>query len=111
MKWLKRAFAVDAPQILEPNESQRALIDKLCGEIVRRRLSTPALFMLEMSRPLNYVSAQFLHFIQPIAGMIADADAYREITDFLEQRGSIEYICRRLEAMSGANASPPGRSQ
>lgn len=101
MKWLKRAFAIDPPEKVEPNEAQRVLIDKLCREIVRRRLGTPALFMLEMSRPLNYVSAQFLHFIQPIVAIIADTGGYQQLTEFLEQRGSIEYVCRRLEAMEG----------
>src|SRR5262245_51960964 len=101
MNWLRRAFAVDAPQMVEPTDKQRGLIENLCREIVRRRLTTPTLFMLEMSRPLNYVSAQFLHFIQPITTIIADSDSYRELTEFLEHRGSIEYICRRLEAMGG----------
>ncbi len=101
MKWLKHAFAIGSSEMAEPNEKQRALIDKLCGEIVRRRLSTPALFMLEMSRPLNYVSAQFLHFIQPFVATITDTGGYEQLTEFLEHRGSIEYVCRRLEAMDG----------
>ena len=103
MKWLKHALAIDPPQALEPNEAQRELVEKVCAEIVRRRLTTPALLMLEMSRPLNYVSAQFLHFVQPFASAIVDAEGYRQLTEFLEQRGSIEYICKRLEAMDEAH--------
>jgi hypothetical protein len=103
MKWLKHAFAVDSPQAVEPNEMQRAIVEKLCREITRRQLTTPALLMLELSRPLNYVSAQFLHFIQPFASIIADAEEYRQLTEFLEQRGSIDYICRRLEAMEAGH--------
>ena len=103
MKWLKHAFAIDSPEALEPNDAQRALVEKLCAEVVRRKLTTPALLMLEMSRPLNYVSAQFLHFIQPFASVIADAEGYRQLAQFLEQRGSIDYICKRLEAMEARN--------
>jgi hypothetical protein len=99
MKWLKHAFAFDSTQIAEPNEIQRTLVDKLCHEIVRRRLNTPALFMLETSKPLNYVSAQFLHFIQPLVAIITDTDGYQQLTAFLERRGSIEYVCKRLEAI------------
>ena len=99
MKWLKHAFAIDSAQAAEPNEAQRALVDKLCAEVVRRRLTTPALLLLEMSRPLNYVSAQFLHFIQPFLSVITDAEGYQQLTQFLEQRGSIDYVCRCLEAM------------
>jgi hypothetical protein len=99
MKWLKHAFAIDPPEQFDPSHTQRALVEKLCAEVVRRRLNIPALFMLETSRPLNYVSGQFLRFLQPIATVIADANEYELLTQFLEQRGSIDYICRRLEAL------------
>ena len=98
MKWLKHAFAVN-PAVVEPTETQRKLVDKVCAEIVRRRLTTPALMALEMSRPLNFVSAQFLHFVQPTVSTILDAEGINQLAAFLEQRGSIEFICKRLEAM------------
>ncbi len=103
MKWLRHAFAIDPPEAFQPTETQQALVDRLCAEVVRRRMTTPALMALEMSRPLNYVSAQFLHFIQPFASTIVNAQEYAELTAMLEQRGSIEYICKRLEAMDEAD--------
>lgn len=53
MKWLKHAFAIDSPEVTKPGEATRILVDKLCVEIARRRLTAPALFLLEMNRPLN----------------------------------------------------------
>ncbi len=99
MKWLKHAFATDPPGPAKPDETQRTLLEKLCREVVRRRLTTPVLLMLEMNRPLNYVSAQLLHFLQPIVAIIADTANYQKLTSFLEQRGSIDYVCQRLEAL------------
>ena len=99
MKWLKHAFATDPPGPAQPDEKQRALIEKLCREVVRRRLTTPVLLMLETNRPLNYVSAQLLHYLQPIVAIIADTANYQKLTAFLEQRGSIDYFCQRLEAI------------
>jgi hypothetical protein len=99
VNWLKHAFAIDSAKQIKPNETQRALVEKLCGEVVRRRLTAPALFTLEMSRPLNYVSAQFLHFLQPFVTVLADKSEYENLTRFLEQRGSIDYVCLRLEAL------------
>jgi hypothetical protein len=99
LKWLKHAFAIDSPELINPNETQSALVEKLCAEVVRRRLTAPSLFLLEMCRPLNYVSAQFLHFLHPIATVIADTNEYENLTLFLEKRGSIDYICGRLEAL------------
>lgn len=100
MAWrekLRHAFAVDAPGPAEPNDAQRPVVDRLCKEVVRRHLTTPALIFLEMSRPLNYLSAQAMHFFQPIVEVLFDTVSYAHFAAFLEQRGSVEYICRRIE--------------
>jgi hypothetical protein len=97
--WLKHAFAVDPQGAAEPNDDQRLIVDQLCAEVVRRRMTTPALLALEMGRPLNYVSAQLLHFFQPFLAIVADTAAYEQFASFLEQRGSAEYIARRLDAL------------
>ena len=99
MKWLKHAFATDPPGPAKPDETQRARLEELCTEVVRRGLTGPVLFMLETGRPLNYVSAQFLHGLQPIVAILADTANYQKLTAFLEQRGSIDYVCQRLAAI------------
>ena len=98
-KWFTHAFAIDPPGPAQPNETQRLVVERLVREIVRRHLTTPALLMLELSRPLNFVSAQLLHFFQPFLASIADAHAYNEFSLFLEQRGSVDYISERLEVL------------
>jgi hypothetical protein len=104
--WLKHAFAVDPSGPAQPDEEQRPVVEALCAEVVRRRLTSPALIALEMSRPLNYVSAQLLHFFQPFLAAVADTAAYDHFTRFLEQRGSIEYLVERLEALDAASLPP-----
>ena len=99
MKWFKHAFAVEPPGPAAPTEAQSAVIDKLCAEVVRRRMVTPALLMLEMHRPFNYVSAQVLTFFQPLASVLIDSAGYQQFTLFLEQRGSIDYLVQRLETL------------
>ena len=61
--------------------------------------------MLETSRPLSYVSAQLLHFFQPILAIVADTAAYDQFTLFLEQRGAIDYICQHIESAEARAAS------
>jgi len=111
VNWLKHAFAIEPPGVAEPTEIQRAVVERICTEIVRRRMVTPALMMLEMSRPLNYVSAQFLHFLQPFVSFSANKAEYQSFAEFLERRGSLEYICQRLEALNAVSttnaAGPP----
>ena len=98
--WLKHAFAIEPEGPVEPTEAQRTIIDRLCRQVHARGLVTPALIFLESVRPLNYVSSQTLHFFAPILSVIADAQACRELADFLEHRGSIDYLCRCIEELS-----------
>jgi len=82
-----------------PNDVQRTIVDRLAREVVRRHLTQPALLALEVCGPLNFVSAQGLQFFQPLIATLADARAFDEFARFLEQRGSVEYIRERIEAL------------
>ena len=95
---LSHAFAIDPEGPSEPTEEQARIIDGLCREIARRRLTTPALFYLEISRPLNYVGSQFLHFIRPILSVMLDTRSLELFASFLEKRGSVETLVARLES-------------
>jgi hypothetical protein len=96
---LRHAFAVDARETVEPTDAQRAVIDRLCGEIVRRRLTTPAILYLEMSRPLGFLSAQAIHFFTPLICALTEAQGHRHFAAFLEQRGAVDYLLARIEAI------------
>lgn len=98
--WLKNAFAVDPPGPAEPNEAQQRTIDWLCDQVVKRRLTLPTLMGLELARPLNYIGANAMHVFSPTLWAIVREQThenYQEFARFLEQRGSIEYICARME--------------
>ena len=99
MEWLKHAFAVDPPGPAQPNEMQAVIVERVCREIVRRRLVAPAVLALEMGRPLNHLSAQALHFFQPFVTALGGAAAYEQFAAFLERRGSLDYISARIESI------------
>ena len=102
MEWLKHAFAVEPPGVAEPTDEQRDVADRLCMAIVRRHMTAPALVFLEMARPLSFVGAQTLHFFMPFLSLLADTQAPAHFATFLEQRGAIDYLCRRLERLEAA---------
>ena len=95
-QWLKHAFAIETANDAEPTLRQREIVSAVCSEIRRRRMVEPARMVLEMSRPLNYLAAQTMHFFQPFLTVVVQQDAYQEFASFLEQRGAIDYICRQL---------------
>jgi hypothetical protein len=97
--WLSHAFDLGPRLPAAPNETQRAIVERLAQEIVRRHLTAPALLTLEACSPLNFVSAQALYYFQPFIASFADASAYEEFARFVEQRGSVDYIRERIEAL------------
>ena len=98
MQWLKHAFAVDPPGPAEPTEAQKLAVDRVADEVVRRGLATPTLMALEMSRPLNFIGSQAMHFFTPFVSVFANTRGYRHFAEFLELRGAIPYICDAIEA-------------
>lgn len=96
MNWFKHAFALDEPNV-EPTNAQKEVVDKVCREIVRRGMATPALVFLEIFRPLNYLGSQVMHFFQPIMTVILDGEGYRHMSEFLENRQSVDYLRRQIE--------------
>jgi len=98
--WFANAFAVEKPGEIDPSPRQREIVDRLCGEVARRGLAGPAIMALEMSRPLNMLGASALHMLQPIIATMFDAEAAREFARFLEHRGSIDFLCERIEHLA-----------
>ena len=94
---LKHAFAIEQKDGITVDEVTEGIIDRICREVVRRRMVTPALMLLEISRPLNYLGSQALHFFQPFASVLVDPKSWERFAVFLEQRGSVEFLIRRLE--------------
>ena len=83
------------------SDEDRAFLDKLADGLVRRRLTTVALFFLESMKPLGFLGSQAMHFFRPIVSVLFSShDAYDRLTAILERRGSIELLLRRLEARS-----------
>jgi len=99
MNWFRHAFALDPPGPAEPTDAERPIVDRVCLAIVRRHLTVPALAFLEMSRPLNSVAAQAIHFFSPVLSALVTGDEHRRFAEFLDRRGSIDYLCRRIEQL------------
>lgn len=96
---LRNAFAIERAEVAEPEPKARDAAERILVEVVRRRLTPAALFLLESGRPLNRVSAAAMHFFRPFASLVVDDEALRAFASFLERPGSVEWLCRRLEAL------------
>lgn len=81
----------------EISEEDRALFTKLGAWIAERRLETPAILFLESVRPLSFVGAQGLHFLEPFARAIFDVTEYQRLARLLERRESLEVLVGSIE--------------
>jgi hypothetical protein len=111
MNSLRHAFAIDSPGPAEPTEQQKTAVDLVCSEIARRHLTTPALIFLETFRPLSFVGSQAMHFFEPIVSAVIRGDTYHPFAEFLERRGSVDYICRELERLEAGHSKQTERKQ
>ena len=110
---LRNAFAIEKAKVADPDPKAREATERILVEIVRRRLTPAAIFLLESGRPLNRVSAASIHFFRPIASLVVDDEALRAFAAFLERPGSVEWMCRRLEELERArttDGTPDGGS-
>ncbi len=98
--WLKHAFAVDTTDGEPISPEMSALLDRVADEVKRRRLDLPAQMFLEMSRPLNRISAQVLHFFHPIASCLFSGRDLQLWAEFLERRDAIDELIARLDKNS-----------
>lgn len=96
--FFRNAFALDDGRPCVPTDEQRAVLERLVSEVVRRRLAGPAVAFLEMSRPMNSLGSAAIHFFTPVASVLANPVSLRHFADFLEKRGSVEVLVGMIEA-------------
>ena len=84
------------------SEDDRALIARLSDWLVERRLETPAVLFLESVRPLSFVGAQGMYFLEPFARGIFDVTEYERLARLLERRPNIEELVRAIEDAADA---------
>ncbi len=117
-EWFQHAFAVNASED-ELTAQQQAVVHAVARDLVRRRLTVPALAFLKMSEPLNYVGAQTLHMFGPALSVFSPAVDKEDALDnpalasaltvltttreretfaeFLERRDSLEILTSVIE--------------
>jgi hypothetical protein len=112
MQWLRHAFAVEKPAAFAPTDAERALVDRLAAELSRRRMTLPALVLLESVRPLGSIAAQAIWFSYPWFAALFDASGLKVVGQLLERPGGADWMIDELEAsrFGEPGAGAPGVS-
>ena len=89
------AFAVPSEERF--SEEELALLDKVAGFVLKKRMATPAVLFLESMRPLNFMGSQMMIFLQPIVASFFSTREYEQLAQILERRESIGILVERIE--------------
>jgi hypothetical protein len=79
-----------------------ALIEDAAQAVVRRRLATPAMMMLETMTPMNMVTASMLHVLAPIWRAALPASRIDRLAALLERRDALPALVRAIDAADDA---------
>jgi len=80
------------------NHDSQELIEKISDEIFRRRMVSPAIFVLEMYKPLYGLMREGANFAAPILMPLLGAKLYRDAFNILQSSSEIEKLIQSLEA-------------
>jgi hypothetical protein len=78
-------------------ERQKELLAKIADQIVKRKLTTPAILFFESVKPLSFVGSQALVFLQPIIQAFLNRREYDEIVLMMEERENVEKLLLEIE--------------
>lgn len=79
--------------------AQMAALEELARSLHARGLAPAAVFVLEAMRPLSFVTAEFMVFLEPFVGVFLPAEKYRIIAEALHDRRKVSWLCDRLEEL------------
>lgn len=81
-------------------ERRDALIDQVAGQIVRRRMETPAILFLEMNKPVSFIASQGMVALSPFVAPFVGFQNVRLASRLFEDRQNVERLIRRIEDLA-----------
>jgi len=78
-------------------ERQKELLEKIAHQIVKRKLTVPAIMFFESIKPLSFIGSQGMVFLQPFVQALLNRQEYDEITLMLEERENVERLLCEIE--------------
>jgi len=84
------------PEDVSEEEGER-ILKKLADEIVVRRLTAPAIFILQSSSPLSFIGSQAMIVLEPFVHAIFNLPDYRKFALLMERRENVEKLITMIE--------------
>ena len=82
---------------VEPASEDEEMIRKVAERVVRMRMTVPAIFFLESSKPLAFLGSQLLIFLEPFIQTLFNIRQYQRFALLMEDRDNWEKMIRKVE--------------
>jgi hypothetical protein len=76
-------------------------LDRWAARVVRSGVSAPAVFLLELGKPLAFLGSQMMLLWGPIAHLFVDPGRYDDWARGMAERENWEKLIRRIEDLEG----------
>ena len=70
-------------------------------QVVKRRLTAPAILFLEMCKPLNFLGSQVLIALNPFVQAVFNTTEYQKFALIIEKDANVELLIRLIEEFDG----------
>jgi hypothetical protein len=77
-----------------------ALLDRIAGEVVRRGMVTPAVFFIELNRPLSFLAGQAAHVLFPFLAPLLGVTLARQLAELLEDPANVDRLLGKIERLA-----------
>lgn len=95
---METAVKTNIPQSLSEQDIQ--FITRIAKRIQRSGFITPAVFFLEMGKPLALLGSHAMVFFGPIINAFIQADGYYRAAEIFEKPDNIEFLISEIERLN-----------
>ena len=80
-----------------PKGEQYAILEKVAKGVVKWQLTAPAIFFLEIFKPLNFIGSQLLYAVSPFVQAILENQEYKKFALIVERDNNVETLIGLIE--------------
>jgi|YelNatPaOPRAMG01_1025707.scaffolds.fasta_scaffold66240_3 hypothetical protein len=84
----------------DPSYDAGSLIEIVARKVVERRLEVPAVFFLEMNKPLSFIVGQSLLVAMPFLAPLLGLQRVEQLSILLQDRENVDRLIQRIEELS-----------
>ena len=79
------------------NEQDQEFVHRIAKKIHKSGFTTPAIFFLEMTKPLALLGSHFFIFLGPVINSMIQSDNYYRAVQVFEEPKNIELLLNEIE--------------